>query len=65
MEKTLQIVPLRQRANADTVSWLQRPMAERMAAVEELRLARQGLQGTSEAEPRIEKVCQVVKRALR
>ena len=62
MQKALQIVPRQQRADVDTKAWLQRPMAERMAAVELLRQQWEGMQGSPDAEPRLQKVCRVSER---
>lgn len=62
VEKTVEIVPLKQAADTDSRLWLQRLMAERIAAVEQLRLEWEALQGSPDVEQRLQRVCRVFKR---
>jgi len=44
---------------ADLAYWLSRPMAERVAAVEVLRIQAESPSGQDHAEPRLQRVCRV------
>jgi hypothetical protein len=50
-------------AAADLAFWRSRPVAERLAAVELLRLQAFGIANTEDAEPRLQRVCRVAQRA--
>jgi hypothetical protein len=52
-------------AAADLAFWLSRPMAERIAAVEALRQANRAPDESTDAEPRLQRVCRVAQRAKR
>lgn len=58
MEKTLLIVPMKEQ-QSDYQYWITRPVAERLEAVEALR--RQYLELTKHVEPRLQRVCRVIK----
>ncbi|MBC7993832.1 MAG: hypothetical protein H7Z15_11375 [Rhizobacter sp.] len=60
MIRTIRRVSNRQRQAANLAYWLARPMAERIAAVEALRM-----QAFPDAEPRLQRVCRVVQRKPR
>jgi len=55
--------PLPQQQASDLVYWQSRPMAERIAAVEALRA--QARPESSDAEPRLQRVCRVARRSGR
>lgn len=59
MEKILKIVPLHERSN-DREYWLSRPISERIDAIEILR--NQYIK-FRDVEPRLQRVCRVIKQA--
>jgi hypothetical protein len=61
MEKSLRIVPLRDREN-DVEYWRSRTEQERLEALEFLR---QQYMGPSHAEQRLQRVCRVIERVRR
>jgi hypothetical protein len=64
VEKTLTLQKTKHQAAADLAYWLSRPMAERIAAVEVLRL--QAFAHTpNDAEQRLQRVCRVTQRQRR
>jgi hypothetical protein len=63
MDRIVKRVPKRQQQAADLAFWLSRPMAERIAAVETLRQQAIGASPSTDAEPRLQRVCRVSRRA--
>ena len=62
MIRTAQRMPKRRQQATDLAFWLSRPMAERLAAVEALRLQRDAPAESPDAEPRLQRVCRVAQR---
>jgi hypothetical protein len=60
MKKVIRVVSLKNQPS-DYEYWLSRPVAERLDAIEALR--RQYLEFTKNVEPRLQRVCRVVKPA--
>jgi hypothetical protein len=72
MQAVIRIVDVKDQAREDLRYWLSRPMAERVAAVEQLRLDHEAfLRGqckegsAADAEPRLQRVCRIVQRPRR
>lgn len=65
MIRSVKRIPKQQQAAADLAFWLSRPMAERVAAVEALRQSNRSPDESSDAEPRLQRVCRVAQRAKR
>jgi hypothetical protein len=63
MERVVKVLPASQQPAADLAYWLSRPMAERIAAVEALRM--QTPEHAAHAEPRLQRVCRVAQRQRR
>lgn len=63
MQRTLKIVPRKDQAKQDLEYWLSRPMADRIAAVEVLRQEAFAADPSLDAEPRLQRVCRVARRA--
>jgi hypothetical protein len=66
MDKTrFRVVRMADQQRDDLAYWLSRPMAERIAAVETIRRSFMGLgeQAGGDAEPRLQRVCRVARRA--
>jgi hypothetical protein len=61
MQPVVRITRLKDQARDDLRYWLSRPVAERLAAVEQLRRDHEGV--TADAEPRLQRVYRLVKRA--
>lgn len=59
MEKVLKIVSLYEQSN-DYEYWMSRPISERLEAIEILR--NQYIQFREDVEPRLQRVCRVIKR---
>jgi hypothetical protein len=64
MERTIRRIRRGAEAAADLAYWLARPMAERIAAVEHLRQQAAFTSGPDHAEPRLQRVCRVVRRQI-
>ena len=62
MERVVTKVHRSEEAAADLAYWLSRPMAERIAAVEELRQQAFVNQVPADAEQRLQRVCRVTQR---
>ena len=63
MDRIVSRIPKRQQQAADLAFWLSRPMAERIAAVEALRLqASTPPEPTDDVEPQLQKVCRIAQR---
>ena len=62
MIRTVQRVPLKDQSASDLRYWLSRPMAERIAAVEALRLQAEPPAIPTDAQPRLQRVCRVAQR---
>jgi hypothetical protein len=60
MQPTVRITRLKDQARDDLRYWLSRPVAERLAAVEQLRRDHEGV--TTDAEPRLQRGCRLVQR---
>lgn len=70
MQAVVRIIPIQDQAREDLKYWLSRPIAERIAAVEQLRqdheaLTRAMQKDTPDAEPRLQRVCRIVQRTRR
>lgn len=65
MLRTLTLTTAKRQATDDLAYWLARPAAERLAAVEQLRLQHEGLSEQPDAQPRLQRVCRVTQRAPR
>jgi hypothetical protein len=65
MLRTLKITTRQRQAAEDLTYWRSRPAAERVAAVELLRLQHEGLAEHPDAQPRLQRVCRVAQRAPR
>ena len=65
MERSVERVSMRRQQARDLAYWLSRPMAERIAAVEWLRLQASDAPECRDAEPRLQRVCRVAQRARR
>lgn len=63
MERKVTKLMQRQQAAADLAYWLSRPVAERLAAVELLRQQALGTPPDHDAEPGLQRVCRVARRA--
>jgi hypothetical protein len=61
MQPVVRITRLKDQARDDLRYWLSRPVAERLAAVEQLRRDHEGV--TADAEPRLQRIYRLVKRA--
>ncbi len=61
MQPAVRITSLKDQARDDLRYWLSRPVAERLAAVEQLRRDHEGV--PADAEPRLQRVCRIVQRA--
>jgi hypothetical protein len=62
MERSVEIRPMRRQQSCDLQYWLSRPMAERIATVELLRLQMSEVAGSERVEQRLQKVCRVAQR---
>lgn len=62
MRRIVKLVSKHQQPAADLAFWLSRPMAERMAAVEALRVHAMNPPGSFDVEPRLQRVCRVAER---
>jgi hypothetical protein len=62
MEHVVNLVRLHRQQADDLAYWLSRPMAERIAAVEALRTQSVDPARTTDAEPRLQRVCRVARR---
>lgn len=60
MEKTLRIVSLREQPN-DYAYWISKPVSDRIDAVEILR--NQYINFRKDVEPRLQRVCRIIKQA--
>jgi hypothetical protein len=65
MIRSVKRIPRHGQQAADLAFWLSRPMAERIAAVEALRQSNRSPDESSDAEPRLQRVCRVVQRKKR
>ncbi|MDG0832370.1 hypothetical protein [Roseateles saccharophilus] len=65
MLRTLTITTAKRQTNEDLAYWRSRPAAERLAAVEQLRLQHEGLSEHPDAQPRLQRVCRVTQRTPR
>jgi hypothetical protein len=70
MQAVVRIIPIQDQAREDLKYWLSRPIAERIAAVEQLRqdhdaFMRATQKDTPDAEPRVQRVCRIVQRTRR
>ena len=63
MTPAVRITRLKDRARDDLRYWLSRSVAERIAAVEQLRRDHWGESADTDAEPRLQRVCRLVQRA--
>lgn len=63
VNRTLRRIHKRDQQSADLAYWLSKPMAERIAAVEELRL--QAFGGVADAQSRLPRICRVAQRKRR
>jgi hypothetical protein len=61
MQPVVRITRLKDQGRDDLRYWLSRPVAERIAAVEQLRRDHEGV--TADAEPRLQRVYRLVQRA--
>lgn len=62
MERVIKKIHRNDQAAADLAYWLSRPVAERLAAVEVLRLQAFAGLSTNHAEQRLQRVCRVAQR---
>jgi hypothetical protein len=62
MERVVRRSTKEQQQSADLAYWLQRPMHERIAAVELLRRDWESSTACADAEPRLQRVCRVAQR---
>lgn len=63
MDRIVSRIPKRQQQAADLAFWLSRPMAERIAAVEALRVQASTLpEPTDVVEPQLQRVCRIAQR---
>ncbi|WP_158218205.1 hypothetical protein [Roseateles puraquae] len=65
MLRTLTITTRQRQVQDDLAFWRSRPAAERVAAVETLRLQYEGLAEHPDAQPRLQRVCRVTQRTPR
>ncbi|XHS79983.1 hypothetical protein ACFJGW_08370 [Burkholderiaceae bacterium UC74_6] len=65
MRTLLKVVDVKRQAAEDLAFWRARPAAERLAAVEMLRLQHEGIAEQPDAQPRLQRVCRVAQRAPR
>jgi hypothetical protein len=65
MNRTIQRIPRHQQQATDLAFWLARPMAERLAAVEALRLQATDVTESTDAQPRLQRICRITQRQRR
>ncbi len=65
MLRVLKITDRKRQAAEDLAYWRSRPAAERLGAVEQLRLQHEGLAENPDAQPRLQRVCRVAQRTSR